>query len=218
MEEQSIQNLWKVQNSKIEQVIQLNTKILKYQVSQRSRKALFGLKAEKVTGLVFGTIYIAILATILSYTIKNQPFTNPLFMLSIGAIFLTNIKVVLDYAKHLVMANQIDFSGPVVSIQQELSNLKLNLVNNMRYWYFQLPFYTLLQIGFIDFTGEFPMAWVVIQGCFTLLLASISGWIFIRMKPKNIADKKVNWLINLASGKQIDKAAKHLEELKSYHL
>lgn len=37
-------------------------------------------------------------------------------------------------------------------------------------------------------------------------------------ETKNIADKKVNWLINLASGKQIDKAAKHLEELKSYHL
>jgi hypothetical protein len=36
------------------------------------------------------------------------------------------------------------------------------------------------------------------------------------MKPENASDKRVKWLINLAGGKQIEKAKAHLMEIKKY--
>ncbi|AKP52610.1 hypothetical protein [Cyclobacterium amurskyense] len=216
MKEQNILNLWKAQDSKIEQILKLNTEILKEQISQRSKKALFGLKAEKITGLVFGSLYLFILGGLLAYTIKYSPFANNFFLVAIAVIFLINIKVFIDYIKHLVMASQIDFTGPVIAIQQELMELKFNLVRDMRFWYLQLPFYTLFQLGFIDFSSNIPMVWLVIQLVITFLFTLAAIWIFIHMKPKNASDKKVKWLIDMAGGKQIEKATEHLMEIKNY--
>jgi hypothetical protein len=216
MEEQNILKLWRAQDSKIDQVLQMNAKILKEQISQKSQKALFGLKAEKITGLVFGAIYLFILGSILGWTLKHQAFENNIFLVSISIIFLVNIKVYADYVKHLVLANQIDFAGSVLDIQQKLVDLKFSLIRNMRYWVIQLPFYTLFQLGFIDFSTEVPVGWLIIQIAVSILLAIVAIWIFIRLKPENAADKKVKWLIALAGGKQIEKATEQLQEIKEF--
>lgn len=214
MKEQELLSLWKAQDQKIEQVMAMNAKILKEQISQKSKKALFGLKAEKITGIVFGGIYILILGAVLGVGIKSGSFTGNYFLWSIAAIFLINLKIFIDYVRHLVMSLQIDFSGPVAQIQSQLIELRLSLIRSVRYIGFQLPFYSTFHLHGSWFPSEANLAGIIIQVVITLSFTAVAIWIFVKFRPENANQKVVKWLMAIAGIKEVNQSLAQLEELE----
>lgn len=218
MKEQELVSLWKAQDRRIEQVMAMNAKILKEQISQKSKKALFGLKAEKITGIVFGSLYLLILGAILGVGIKSSSFVGNYFLWSIAAIFLINLKIFIDYIRHLVMSVQIDFSGPVAQIQTQLIDLRLSLIRSVRYIGFQLPFYSTLHLHSSWFPGEVNLAGIIIQCVITLSFSATAIWIFIKFRPENTNQKAVKWLMAIAGIREVNQSLAQLEELEELKL
>lgn len=214
MNDQEILGLWKSQDQKIEQVLAMNSKILKEQMSQKSKKALLGFKVEKITGIVFGLPYLILLGALLGFGFHVGTVYGNYFLTSIGIIFLVNLKVLADYIRHLVLSYQIDFSGAVAAIQKQLIELKFSMIRSVRYIGIQLPFYTTLHLDSSWFPSQANTVWIIIQILITGLFTFAAIWIFKNFKPENIGNKFVQKLLFIADVKGIDQSLTQMEELK----
>ncbi|MHA7129438.1 hypothetical protein [Algoriphagus namhaensis] len=214
MKDQELLALWKSQDQKIESLLAMNTKILKEQVSGKAKKALGGLKAEKITGIVFGSVYLVILGALVGFGVMSGNFSGNYFLWSVTAIFLINLKIFLDYIRHLVMSLKIDFSGAVAEIQAQLIELRLSLIRSVRYIGLQLPFYSTLHLHSSWFPGQANLAGIIIQCVITLSFTAIAIWIVVKFRPENSNQKTVKWLMSLAGIKEVDRALKELHEIE----
>ena len=213
MNDQELLALWKSQDQKIEALMAVNAKLLKEQFSQKAKKALGGLKAEKITGIVFGSIYLLILGTLVGLGVISGSFAGNYFLWSVTGIFLINLKIFSDYIRHLVMSLKIDFSGPVAEIQSQLIELRLSLIRSVRYIGIQLPFFSTLHLHSSWFPGQANLAGIIIQCVITLSFTAVAIWIFVKFRPENSSQKTVKWLMSLAGIKEVDRSLAQLEEL-----
>ncbi len=214
MNDQEILNLWKAQDLKIERVMAINSQLLKEQLAQKSKRALFGFKAEKITGLIFGIPYVIILGAIISFSLSVSSLSGNYFLISIIGIFLINLKILVDYMRHLVLSYQIDFSGAVSDIQKQLLDLRLSLIRSVRYIGFQLPFYSTLHLDSSWFPSQANIGGIIIQAIITLSFTALAIWIFMNFKPENTENKLIQKLLFIAGIKEVDQSLKQLEEWK----
>ena len=214
MKDQDLLAIWKSQDQKIEKVLAMNVLLLQDQMTRKAKKALIGLQAEKITGIVFGTVYLFILGAILGAGIKGGSSAGNYFLWSIAAIFLVNLKIFIDYVRHLVMSLKIDFSGPVAQIQSQLIKLRLSLIRSVRYIGFQLPFYSTFHLHGSWFPSEANLAGIIIQGVITLSFTAVAIWIFVKFRPENANQKTVKWLLWIAGIKEVDRSLEELNELE----
>src|SRR5664279_4457992 len=109
MEETNFVLLWKEQYEKIDQSLAINKRILKETISQKAKSALRSLIRIKATGIVAAVIWLLLLGAALSFAILHYSSAANYFIISIGAIFLINVKALYDYIKHLVWVNNINY-------------------------------------------------------------------------------------------------------------
>lgn len=216
MNDQEILSLWKSQDQKIERVMAINSKLLKSQISEKAKKSLSGLKAEKITGILVGIPYLLILGAISFAGLKSGHIAGNYFLISILMIFLINLKIFADYVRHLVLSYQIEFSGAVTTIQKQLIDLRLSLIRSVRFIGFQLPFYSTFHLDSSWFPSQANLAGIVIQVLITGLFTFAAIWIFLNFKPENSENRIVQELFFLAGIKEVDQSLAQLEELKGY--
>ena len=132
MDEREIISLWKIQGTKLEQSLELNKKLLQEILNQKAQNALQSLARFKTRGIIVDVIYLIILGLALSIAVINYSSAVNYFIVSIGAIFLINLKALYDYIKHLVLVKGIDYNGEVMEIQSKLVKLKLSIFAHSR--------------------------------------------------------------------------------------
>lgn len=216
MKDQELLSLWKQQESKMDQLMKMNIELLKEQLNQKAKKALFGMKAEKVTGIVFGTFYVLFLGIVLSIGLKATNFRLDFFHVSVGMIFLVNLLVLINYIKNLVMVSQVKFDGSIASTQKQLLDLKVSLVKTMRIVVIQIPFYTTFHLSSNWFPAQASTPWLLIQMIITGIFTLASVYAFIQFKPENVDKKWVKWMISSAGGSQIERSLEDLKELENF--
>lgn len=214
MKDQELIGLWKHQESKIDQLMSMNMQLLREQSNTKMRKSLFGIKVEKVTGIVIGFLFVFILGFILATGLKATSFQLGFFTVSIGVIFIVNIKVLADYIKHLVLLNRINFDGSVAEIQKQLIELKLSMIKSMRIVVIQIPFYTTFYLSSSWFPSQTPPELIIIQLIITGIFTFAAAWIFFNFKPENFHKKWVKWLISSTGATQIEKSLAQLEDIE----
>ncbi|MDR1526393.1 MAG: hypothetical protein LBS46_01830, partial [Dysgonamonadaceae bacterium] len=132
MEEQELIHLWQTQSKKIEQTLQINSHLLKELTNLKVQKSLHSLIRFMAWGIVSFVFYIALLVfglyVALNVTIHTHTTAGLYFIVSAFCIIVVNIKGLSDYIRHLVMANEVDFSGSVVAIQQQLAKIRLSIL------------------------------------------------------------------------------------------
>ena len=140
MEETNFVLLWKEHYEKIDQSLTINKRLLRETTNQKAQSALRGVIRFKTVGIVAGVLYLALLGALLFIAFVNYSAAANYFIVSIGAIFLINVKALTDYIKHIVWINRIDLSGSITAIQQQLTKLQLSTYRHTRVMFLQLPF------------------------------------------------------------------------------
>jgi hypothetical protein len=207
MEDSDIINLWKAQNTKLEQSIAINMRFLREIQTQKAQNVLQLLKKLKVGGIIAGVLYIGFLAWILSialrYTIVNNSSAAYYFIGSITLILLVNIKAVYDYIKHLIWMNQINYDGSIAEVQQKLSNLKLSIIQHTRIMFLQMPFYTTFYLSNSWFPQTSGWAYLLFQILLTGAFCYASYWCYKTLDIKNVDSKWFKFLIAGSGGKSV---------------
>jgi lysylphosphatidylglycerol synthetase-like protein (DUF2156 family) len=216
MEESNFVLLWKEHYEKIDQALAINKQILKEVISQKAQSALQSLSRFKIRCIVAAVIYLMLLGAALFFAISHYSSAANYFIISMGAIFLINIKALSDYIKHLVWINSIDYDGSITEIQQELTRLQLSIFKHSRIMVLQLPFWTTFQLSNKWFPQDVGWGYLVFQFVLTASFTYLAYWLYKNQTIENADKKWVKTLINGSGGKSVTKALEFYKELEKF--
>ncbi len=218
MEEQEIFSLWKNQDTKLEQSLALNKKLLIEILSQKAQSALQTLARFKTRGIIAAVIYLVILGLALSVAIINYSSAANYFLVSIGAIFLINLKALYDYIKHLVLVKSIEYDGDVMEIQSKLVKLKLSIFAHSRIIILQLPFWTTFCLSNKWFPQTVGWGYIIFQILFTASFTYLAYWLYKNQTIENADKKWFKFLIAGSGGRSLMKALDLYKQLEEYKI
>jgi hypothetical protein len=216
MEDLEIISMWKAQNDKIEQTLTINKKLLTESINQKAKNALVPLIRLKTIGIMSFIFYIILLGYILYIAISNYSSALNYFIISIGVIFLINIKGFSDYIKHLVWVNQIDYNGSITDIKQQLSKLQLSIINHAKFMVLQLPFWTTFYLSDLWFPKNMGIGYIIFQLSITGSFTFLAYWLYKNQKVENLDKKWFRTLIAGSGGKLVMKAMDFYKELEEF--
>lgn len=216
MEEVNLISLWKEQSVKIDQSLAMNKKLLRELINQKAHSALRSLTLLMSGGIVAAVLYLALLGTGLAYAVTHYSPDANYFIVSVGAIFLINIKALYDYIRHLAWANNIDYSGDVMQIQQKLVQLNLSIVRHIRIMFLQLPFWTTFFLNGKSFPQHTPWYWILLQVMVTGASVFAAYWLYKNLTLQNADKKIIKKILNTWDRKYVTKALDAYEELEAF--
>ena len=216
MEETNFVLLWKEQYEKIDQSLVINKQLLKEIISQKAESALQSLIRFKTREIVAAVIYLILLGIVLFYSISHYSSAGNYFILSMGAIFLINVKALYDYIKHLVWANNIDYNGSITEIQQKLAKLQISILRHSRFMVLQFPFWTTFYLSDKWFPHSVSWGYIILQFLLTASFTFLAYWLYKNQTMENANKKWVKTLIEGSGGKSIVKAIAFYKELETF--
>lgn len=216
MEETNFVLLWKEHYEKIDQSLAINRQLLKETISQKAESALQSLRRFKTRGIIAAIIYLILLGLVLLYAISNYSSAANYFIISIGAIFLINVKALYDYIKHLIWANKIDYSGSITVIQGKLTELQLSILRHSRFMVLQFPFWTTFYLSDKWFPASVSWGYIAFQFLITASFTYLAYWLYKNQTIKNADKKWVKTLLESSGRKSVMKAIKFYKEIENF--
>lgn len=216
MEEINLITLWKEQSVKIDQSLAMNKRLLRELINQKAHSALRSLTLFLSGGIVAAVLYLLLLGTGLAYAIIRYSSDANYFIVSVGAIFLINVKALYDYIRHLVWANNIDYNGDVMQIQQKLVQLNLSIIRHVRIMFLQLPFWTTFFLSGKWFPQQTPWYWLSFQVMITGVSVFATYWLYKNLTLQNANKKIIKKILNTLDRKYVTRALGAYEELKTF--
>ena len=216
MEDNDMINLWKLQDAKLNRSLAISAQLLHEVKAQKAKNSLRTFTQFKTLGVMVAVIYMLLIAGALAIAIINYSSAVNYFLVSMGAIFIINIKALADYIKHLIWIGNIDYDGSVVTIQQKLAKLQLSIINHNRIVLLQLPFWSTFFLSDKWFPQHTPWGFIVLQIVITGSFTWLAIWLYINHVPANMDKKWFKILFNGSGGKAISKAMTYYNEIEEF--
>ena len=216
MEETNFVLLWKEHYEKIDQSLVINKQLLKEAITQKAESALQSLTRFKARGIIAAIIYLILLGIVLFYAISNYSSAANYFIISMGAIFLINVKALYDYIKHLIWTNNIDYSGSITEIQGKLTELQLSILRHSRFMVLQFPFWTTFYLSDKWFPSSVSWGYIVFQFLLTASFTYLAYWLYKNQTIENANNKLVKTLIESSGGRSVIRAIKFYKEIENF--
>jgi hypothetical protein len=199
MNENELKLLWQAAHTKLEDSLQINRKNTEDITKLKVQNFLSSMKPIKIFTLIVGILWVAILGSTVVHLFINAYDQVSLYFLYAAAIqvVLTAIAVVV-YIYQLDLIYRIDFSKPVLNIQENLSKLKVSTLNVTRILFLQLPVWTIFYWNDSMFENGNLFLWII-QVSITLTMSYWAIWLFFNIKFEN-RDQK--WFKLIFSGKE----------------
>lgn len=209
-------SLWKSQGVGIDEVMEVNYRLLKEVKASKAQLAMESLKKIKTTGIVAAITYLTILGLMLAYAIAHYSPASNYFIVSMGIIFAINVKAFYDYVKHLVWAHQINYDGPIMEVQEKLSRLRLSIVKHCRAMSLQLPFWTTFYLNGTWFPQNAGWPYLVFQTLFTGLFCYATYWALKNLRMENSDKKWFKWLVAGSGGEATARAMRLMKDIEEF--
>ena len=216
MEDPNFVLLWKEQYDKIDQALAINKRMLKDSLREKAENSLRYLIRVKAAGIVFAVLYLVFLGFILSLAINNYSSAANYFIISIGAIFLINVKALYDYIHHIVLLNSIDADGSITAIQEKLSRLQLSILQHTRIMFLQIPFWSTFFLSDKWFPATTSTGLIIFQIVITLSLTILALFLYKNISVSNLDKKWVKSLLSGAGGQKIITALAFYKEIETF--
>ena len=218
MEDKEILNLWKAQNDKLEQTLSINKILLKENTNLKTQTILNSLIKHKRNGIIALFPYLTLLGLLLAGAIINFSHSSMYFIVSVGAIFIVNIKALYDYIKHLAIAKNLNYEGSITEIQEKLSKLQLSIINHARIMCLQFPFFTTWYLNSNWFPSQVGAGYIIFQLLLTGSFTWFSIWLFKNHTPANLEKSWFRKMIAGSGGKQVMQALAFYKDLEKFKM
>ncbi|MEY3239355.1 MAG: hypothetical protein RIR11_793 [Bacteroidota bacterium] len=199
MNENELKLLWQSAHEKLEDNLLVNRKNTEDITRLKAKNFLSSMKPIKIFTLIVGILWVAILGPVVVQLFIHAYDQVSLYFLYAAAtqVVLTAIAVVV-YIYQLDLIYKIDFSEPVLNIQEKLSKLKVSTLNVTRILFLQLPVWTIFYWNDSMFENGNLFLWII-QIIITLAMSCLAIWLFFHIKFEN-RDQK--WFKLIFSGKE----------------
>lgn len=214
MEETNFVLLWQEHYQKIDQSLAINKRLLSELLEQKADSSIGALIGGKVIGIVAGVIWLALLGALLAAAFAHYSSAANYFIVSIGAIFLINVKALYDYVRYLIRINSLRLDASVVEIQNKLRALQVSLIRHSRIMVLQLPFWSTFHLSSRWFPGAVGAGYVVFQLLFTAAFVWVAIWLYKKLTPDQPDNRWSRFFLSGIGGKSILNALKFYRELE----
>ena len=214
MEETNFVLLWQEHYQKIDQSLAINKRLLKELLLKKAASSIRSLIGGKVFGIIAAVIYLLILGVILTFAITHYSSAANYFIISMGAIFLINVKALYDYIRHLILISSIRYDGSVREIQEKLRRLNFSLIRHTRFMVLQLPFWSTFQLSDKWFPGSVGAGYIVFQLLFTASFVWMAIWLYKKLTPDQPDNRWSRFFLSGIGGKSVLNALKFYRELE----
>lgn len=199
MNENELKLLWQSANEKLEDYLRINKNNTDEITRLKAQNVLVSMKPTKIFTLILGIIWVIGLGSILSNLIVSHLVEVSLFFFFSATIQLLLTAFAIGvYVYQLDLINKIDFSEPVLTIQEKVSNLKISTLNVTRLLFLQLPVWTTFYWNEKMFVTENWLLWIL-QVIFTSSFTFIALWLFFNIKYEN---RNKKWFKLIFRGKE----------------
>lgn len=210
--------LWKEHYEKIDQSLAINKRLLKELLSEKATSAIRALARGISFGIIAAVIYLLMLGAALTiavtFAIVHHSPAATYFIVSIGAIFLINVKALYDYIRHLILINGIRYDESVTSIQNRLRRLQWSMVRHTRIMVLQFPFWSTFFLSGTWFPQHTPPAFIALQITITALLTWVAWWLYRNLTLSNLDNRWIKRFVSSVGGKSLLNAMKFYRELE----
>ncbi len=199
MNENEIKLLWQSTNAKLESSIAINKKNMEDITKMKAQNFLASMKPIKLFTLIVGILWVIPLGFFIANLFIYAYDKVSLFFLysALIQVFLTAIAVAM-YIYQLILITKIDFSAPVLNIQENLSQLKISTLNIARILFLQLPVWTTFYLSEnLLINGNHIL--LILQGIVTLAFLFIAIWLFLNIKYEN---RNKKWFQLIFTGRE----------------
>ena len=199
MDENELKLLWQATNERAEASLRVN-KINTDEITRlKAQNLLSSMKPTKVFTLLVSIIWVIALGSLIGNLMINHLGEVSLFFLLSATIqvLLTAIAIGV-YVYQINLINKIDFSEPVLAIQEKVSTLKISTLHVTRLLFLQLPVWTTFYWNEKMFAAENWMLWIL-QGIVTLSFIYAAYWLFFNIKYEN---RNKKWFQLIFRGKE----------------
>ena len=214
MEETNFVLLWKEHYEKIDQSLAINKRLLSELLTEKAKSSIRSIVRVHAFGIIAGVIWLFFLGASLAIAVMNYSSAANYFIVSIGAIFLINIKAVADYIRHLVLINSFRYDGSVRDIQDKLRLLRVSLIRHTRVTVLQLPFWSTFYLSAKWFPREAGMGSIIVQVLVTVSFIWFALWLYRKLTPDKAGNKWVQFFLSGIGGKGIANATSFYRELE----
>ncbi len=216
MNDQELQQLW--QNSAAH--LSANANLIPEQARQISqndaRRHLYSMRPTKITAVLFGIIWVVGVGGLLLYLgIFAAEQISLYFLVSMSIQVLLTAVAVGAYLYQLALIQNLDLSGPIVTLQEQLQRLKASTLWATRLLVLQLPVWTTFFWSERLFERGITLP-LGLNIALTVLFTAVAIWLFLNIRYENRHQK---WFKLLFSGKEWEPlmhAFRVLEEARDY--
>jgi hypothetical protein len=205
------QQLWRQYDAKLDRSLQMNLRLLKDIQTQKARSVLGSLVTGRAFMIAIGSIYEVILCVCLYYV-----WSQPVMAVSFGAFVLITAVAIVDCIKDIVVIRRMDFSGSIVTTQEQLIRLQGAVLKSHRIAWLQLPFWSTFFVSNALLRNGGTMFWVI-EIPVVAVLAGLAIFLSRNLTVANAQKKK--WVRGMVRGsgfKTIDQAIGMLEEIEQF--
>jgi hypothetical protein len=213
MEDTSFILLWKQHYEKIDQTLAINKRLLKELLIQKAGSSLRRLLREKAVGIVAAVVWLLILGAPLGFALTHYHPAANYFIVSIGVIFLINLKALADYIRYAILLQSIAYDGSIATIQEKVCRLQWSMIRHCRIMALQFPFWSTFFLSSTWFPQHTPPGFIAMQIGITGLLAYIAYWLYRNLVPANLGNRWIKLFLSPVGGRNMEAAIGFYREL-----
>ena len=216
MNEIDLQLLWQSASVSLEKNIAITKKNTEDITKMKAQSFLSSMKPIKIFTVVAGILWVVPLCIVLANLFLYAYDEMSLFFLYSATIqVLLTIITIAIYVYQLDIIHRIDFTEPIIVLQEKLSKLKLSTLRVTRILFLQLPLWTTFYLSESIFKYD-NLLLLIIQGVITLSFSVVAIWLFINIKYENRNKKWFKWIFGGKEWQPILKSIDLLEQIKDF--
>lgn len=210
MNDIELKSLWKSYHEKVEQSLSINKQNADDISKMKVHSLLSSMKPIKIFTLIVGILWSVPLTFILiNIFIHSYNEVSLFFLYSASIQVLLTIIATAVYIYQLDLIYKIDFSTPVITMQEKLSKLKISTLWVARILFLQLPVWTTFYLT-KNTIMEGDTLHLIAQGIITFLFSFVAIWLFVNINYKN---RNKKWFQFIFSGKEWNPLLQSMELL-----
>jgi SpoU rRNA Methylase family len=209
MEDNELINIWKTQDTQINQNVSLNQNTLLETLRKTGKSTLWGLQIIRWIGIFVGIIWCLGVSGVL---IIAWNYSNIFFKSALIINLLCTATAVFLYAYHLQLLRVFN-ALPVAVAQQRLIALRNSNLKTFGILWLQLPVFSMWYIT-DEWMRDSPYTLWFIHFPLVLVQAYIGFWIYRNFDYKNHDKKWFRWFISQGEFKNINKAMSILAQIE----
>jgi hypothetical protein len=212
MKEQELLSLWNDQNLKLEEILNLNKKIVKDVTKEKLNKTIGSLRRPKLTALILGIPY-----TIFLYFIAFVGYqAGGIFVLTgFGFIAIFMNILIIGYLYQLHLITQIKGTEDIITVQKQLAELRISSFNLTRITLFQLPFWSICWMS-MDALKSSPFLYGGVNLLVFLALSYLAYWLYRNLDSQNHHSKIYKFFFSGREWDPILKSSMILQQMQDY--